>query len=97
MATANEVTQLATILAQLAQTLAEHKPESEPPSSRPMPERTLLTVEEAAHYLGVGRTLMYQLIKDKQIATVQIHRLRRVSRESLDAYSVRIQHEQNAA
>jgi excisionase family DNA binding protein len=63
---------------------------------RAMPERALLTVEEAARYLGVGRTLMYQLIKDQEIETVQIHRLRRVPREAVDAYAARIQNKQSA-
>lgn len=97
MATANEITQLATTLAQLAHTLAEREPESEPTPTRALPERALLTVEEAAQYLGVGRTLMYRLIKDGEIQTVQIHRLRRVPREAVDAYAARIQSEQNAA
>lgn len=98
MATANDLTQLAATLAQLAHTLAEREPEPEPPpATRLLPERVLLTVEEAAKYLGVGRTLMYRLIKDGEIQTVQIHRLRRVPRDAVDAYAARIQSEQNAA
>lgn len=98
MATANDITQLAATLAQLAQTLAERdEPAPEPTPLRALPERVLLTVEEAAKYLGVGRTLMYRLIKDGEIQTVQIHRLRRVPREAVNAYAARIQSEQNAA
>jgi excisionase family DNA binding protein len=97
MATAQELNQLAAILAQLAQTLADHETEPAPPPVRAMPERALLTVEEAAQYLGVGRTLMYQLIKDGEIETVQIRRLRRVPREAVDDYAARIHNEQNGA
>lgn len=98
MATATELTQLAATLAQLAHALAERdEPEPEPTPPRPLPERVLLTVEEAAQYLGVGRTLMYRLIKDSEIQTVQIHRLRRVPRDAVDVYAARIQSEQNAA
>lgn len=90
MATAAEIAQLAATLAKLAETLADR--EAQPPApARPTPERRLLTVEEAAEYLGVGRTLMYQLIKDGEIRTVQIHRLRRVPREAVDEYANRIE------
>lgn len=99
MSTDNDLAHLAATLAQLAHTLAakaEH-PEAGQEPERQMPERVLLTVEEAANYLGVGRTLMYRLIRDGEIETVQIHRLRRVPREAIDAYATRIQAEQNAA
>jgi excisionase family DNA binding protein len=97
MATAQELVKLAAILAQIAQTLADDETDPPAPLMRAMPERALLTVEEVARYLGVGRTLMYQLIKDQEIETVQIHRLRRVPREAVDAYAARIQNEQSAA
>lgn len=96
MATAHEISQLAATLAKLAEAIAAQEAKhTEPP--RQLPERVLLTVEEAAEYLGVGRTLMYQLIRDREIATVQIHRLRRVPREEIDAYAARIRAEQNIA
>ena len=45
--------------------------------------RLLLTVEEAADRLGIGRSLMYELLRDRQVTSVRIGRLRRVPAESL--------------
>lgn len=53
---------------------------------RVQPEPLLLTVEEAADLLMIGRSLMYQLIGDGSIATIRIGRLRRVPREALTSY-----------
>jgi len=46
----------------------------------------LLTVEEAAHRLSVGRTTMYTLVSTGAIESVTIGRLRRVPCECLDKY-----------
>jgi len=48
--------------------------------------RLLLTVEEAAKRLGVGRTLMYTLVKDGEVESVQIGRLRRIPADALFRY-----------
>jgi excisionase family DNA binding protein len=91
MATANDITQLAATLAQLAQTLAEqgHEP-TEPTAPRSIPERVLLTAEEAAERLGIGRTLMFKLIRTGEVESVQIHRLRRVPTSAIDDYAARL-------
>lgn len=52
--------------------------------------RIVLTVEDAARRLGVGRTTMYALIKTNQIRTVTIGRLRRVPVSCLDEYVQRL-------
>ncbi|MGC5378534.1 helix-turn-helix domain-containing protein [Micromonospora sp. DT68] len=53
----------------------------------PTPEtRVVLTIEQAAQQLGIGRTTMYALIKAGQIRTVTIGRLRRVPTFCLDEY-----------
>jgi len=53
----------------------------------PTPEnRVVLTIEEAAQRLGIGRTTMYALIKTGQIRTVTIGRLRRIPTFCLDEY-----------
>ncbi|WP_199430833.1 excisionase family DNA-binding protein [Qaidamihabitans albus] len=96
MATAHQIAELAANLAKLAEALASQESEC-PEPARAKPGRALLTVEEAAEYLGVGRTLMYELIKTREIATVQIHRLRRVPREAVDTYAARICAAQNVA
>lgn len=49
-------------------------------------DRLLLTVEEAADLLGIGRTLTYQLIRDGDLTTVKVGRLRRVPARALHAW-----------
>lgn len=46
----------------------------------------LLTVEEAAQRLNIGRTTMYSLVSTGAIESVTIGRLRRVPSESLEKY-----------
>jgi excisionase family DNA binding protein len=48
--------------------------------------RLLLTVEEAADQLGIGRTLMYALVKDGEVESVHIGRLRRIPADALPRY-----------
>ena len=48
--------------------------------------RLLLTVAEAARRLGIGRSLMYQLIGEGQIESITIGRLRKVSLTALDTF-----------
>jgi excisionase family DNA binding protein len=46
----------------------------------------MLTVEEAARRLGLGRTLVYQLISSGELESVTVGRLRRVPAECLAEY-----------
>jgi excisionase family DNA binding protein len=46
----------------------------------------LLTVEEAARRLRLGRTLVYRLISSGELESVKVGRLRRVPAECLPAY-----------
>jgi excisionase family DNA binding protein len=50
------------------------------------PLRLLLTVEQAAEQLGIGRTLMYALVKQGTVESVQIGRLRRIPADALPRY-----------
>lgn len=50
----------------------------------------LLTVEEAAQRLRIGRTSMYHLVSTGAIETVTIGRLRRVPAECLAEYVARL-------
>jgi excisionase family DNA binding protein len=52
--------------------------------------RMLLTVEQAASLLGVGRTTMFALIRTGDVVTVQIDRLRRIRPADLAAYVDRL-------
>ncbi|WP_163512422.1 excisionase family DNA-binding protein [Fodinicola acaciae] len=48
--------------------------------------RIVLTVEEAAEQLGIGRTLMYALVKSGEVESVSIGRLRRIPNDALHSY-----------
>lgn len=52
--------------------------------------RLVLTIEEAAERLGIGRTLMYALVSAGEVESVRIGRLRRVPTDALDAYVLRL-------
>jgi excisionase family DNA binding protein len=49
-------------------------------------ERLLLTVSEAARRLGIGRSLLYELLADGQIESIHVGRLRRIPAEALVDY-----------
>lgn len=49
-------------------------------------EAVLLTVEEAAERLRIGRTTMYALVSSGAVESVKVGRLRRVPVEAVDAY-----------
>jgi len=63
----------------------------------PGPTRTLLSVEAAATQLSIGRTTMYALLKNGDVASIRIGRLRRVPAEALTTYTARLIAEQTAA
>jgi excisionase family DNA binding protein len=48
--------------------------------------RVVLTIEEAAKRLGIGRTTMYALVMTGEVRSVTIGRLRRVPVQCLDEY-----------
>jgi len=50
------------------------------------PPRLLLTAEQAAYCLGIGRTQVFKLIRTGELASVQIGRLRRVPATACRAY-----------
>jgi excisionase family DNA binding protein len=50
----------------------------------------LLTVEQAADRLGIGRTLAYALVSAGEIESVQIGRLRRIPADALPAFLDRL-------
>jgi excisionase family DNA binding protein len=49
-------------------------------------KRVVLTIEEAAERLGIGRTTMYALVMSGEVRSVTIGRLRRVPVQCLDEY-----------
>jgi excisionase family DNA binding protein len=87
---AAEIARLLNRLAELFGT-ADEEPREEPQQARPTtPERVLLTVEEAAERLGVGRTTAFALVKSGQIESVLIGRLRRVPASAVRDYAARL-------
>ncbi|MFF4595271.1 excisionase family DNA-binding protein [Amycolatopsis sp. NPDC001319] len=60
------------------------------PSATGHQTRILLTVEEAAEQLSIGRTTMFALIKAGDITTVRVGRLRRVPATAVADYVDRL-------
>lgn len=56
------------------------------PPEQPESARLLLTVEEAAERLRLGRTLVYRLISSGELESVKVGRLRRVPADCLPEY-----------
>jgi len=48
--------------------------------------RIVLTVEEAAQRLGVGRSLMYALVTSGAVESIRIGRLRRIPTDALTTF-----------
>lgn len=53
-------------------------------------ERLLLSIVEAAERLGIGRTLMYELLAAGQVQSVHLGRLHKIPARALDAYVARL-------
>jgi excisionase family DNA binding protein len=59
--------------------------------------RLLLTVEEAAECIGICRSNMFKLIRQGEVESVQIGRLRRVTPAALEDYVRRLSMRQESA
>ena len=55
-----------------------------------VPAKLLLTVEEAAEAMSLGRTLMYQLVKGRQILSIKVGRTRRIPTTVLHEFVMRL-------
>ncbi len=51
--------------------------------------KLLLTIDEAAAALSLGRTLLYELLKRNEIASIKVGRVRRVPVIALREYVLR--------
>lgn len=79
---------VAALLAQVVQLLASNPPAAVPePRPATSADRVMLTVEEAAKRLQIGRTTAWGLVKSGELGSVQIGRLRRVPSPAVDAYA----------
>jgi excisionase family DNA binding protein len=56
--------------------------------------RVMLTPEQAADAIGVGRTTLFALIKSGDIDSVRIGHLRRIPADAIEAYAQRLITEQ---
>jgi excisionase family DNA binding protein len=92
MTTNNDrASEIAALLARLGELLGDRNAERTPAAPAwPMPQRVLLTPEEAAEALGVGRTTVYALIKSGGIESILIGRLRRIPTDALAPCIARI-------
>jgi excisionase family DNA binding protein len=70
---------------------------SQQPEESPLTPPLLLTVEEAAEYLGVGRSTMYGLIRDGEVESIRIGRLRRIPSDALPAFLARLRESESLA
>jgi excisionase family DNA binding protein len=61
---------------------------------RGRPEPLLVTIDTAAQMLGIGRSKMFELIRDKKVGTVRLGpQIRRVPVAALREYIARLQSE----
>ena len=86
--------QLNALLANLAAILIEAPNPPAVPATQP---RLLLTVDEAAEQLGVGRTTAWALVRSGDLESVQIGRLRRVHVDAVAAYAAQLSAKQRVA
>lgn len=61
------------------------------------PTLALLTVEEAARRLGIGRTSCYRLITSGELESVTVGRLRKVPADAVPEYVTRLRKSTRAA
>ena len=56
------------------------------PADMKTPRKLLVSVEEAAQMLSIGRSLVYKLVLSKQVQSVKIGRTRRIPVFALEAF-----------
>jgi excisionase family DNA binding protein len=88
--------EIADLIARLAVLMSQQSPGTEAPVPQPIPIRVLLTVEEAAERLHIGKTKTYALVKAGEIESVLIGRLRRIHIDAIDSYAARLASQQAA-
>ena len=87
-------TEIADLLARLVVLMSDQSSDTEAPLPQPVPVRVLLTLEEAAERLHIGKTKTYALVKSGEIESVLIGRLRRIHIDAIDSYAARLASQQ---
>ena len=87
--------QLNSLLANLAAFLIEVP--NPPAALLATQPRLLLTVDEAAEQLSIGRTTAWALVRSGDLESVQIGRLRRVHVDAVAAYAAQLSAKQRVA
>ena len=87
--------QLNSLLANLAAFLIEVP--NPPAALLATQPRLLLTVDEAAEQLSIGRTTAWALVRSGDLESVQIGRLRRVHVDAVAAYAAHLSAKQRVA
>lgn len=97
--TPDRTAQITALLGQLAGLLVEDpRPESAQRNEQPRPPaRVLLTVEEAAERLGMGKTKTYSFVMSGELESVRIGRLRRVHVDAIAAFAARLVNAQSTS
>ncbi|HEX6401718.1 MAG TPA: helix-turn-helix domain-containing protein [Pseudonocardiaceae bacterium] len=87
-------TEIADLLARLVVLMSDQSPDTEAALPQPMPVRVLLTLDEAAERLHIGKTKIYSLVKSGEIESVLIGRLRRIHIDAINSYAARLTSQQ---
>jgi excisionase family DNA binding protein len=97
--TPDRTAQITALLGQLAGLLTEEmRPETAQRNESPTPPaRVLLTVEEAAERLGMGKTKTYSFVASGELESVRIGRLRRIHVDAIAAFAARLVAENRVA
>ncbi len=64
--------------------MVEHNPKSERPE--PAQPKEIMDVLELSRYIGIGKSKIYQLIREKKIPATRIGRQYRFSKAVIDAW-----------
>lgn len=96
LVTDDRAAQIGQLLAQLA-TLMADQPAAREPAPVVRPARVLLTVEEAAEQLGIGKTTAYAYVRTGELESVLIGRLRRIHADAIAEFAARLVAKHRAA
>jgi excisionase family DNA binding protein len=89
--------QITELLTQVARLMAEAEPTPSPAPAPVEKRRVLLTVEEAAEQLGIGKTKTYAFVKSGELESVRIGRLRRIHVDAVADFAARLVADNRAA